>query len=285
MARKYTPLTPEQRAEKVAAAKAKLDARIEALLSPEGWTGFIASRAQLAKYSLRNQLLILAQCPGASDVRSFNAWRKAGRRVVSGPGSGLVILAPIERMVEDESTGEKVRRVVGWKTVAVFDISQTDGAEVFHPRRTDPVLLTGDAPAELWERAARLVKGEGFALERGDCDGANGWTDFGTRTVRVRDDVDPAQAVKTLIHELAHIRCGHEHRRMTRSRREVEAESVASIVCDTAGLDTSAYTDPYVSGWASGIEEVTEAAETVVRTAERIIADMDLLSAEDIEED
>jgi antirestriction protein ArdC len=282
MARKYTPLTPEQRAEKVNAAKAKLDARIEELLSPEGWQGFIASRAQLAKYSLRNQLLILAQCKIASDVRSFNAWKKAGRSVRKGE-KGLAILAPV--IVKDRETEED--KLVNYKVVYVFDISQTDGEPVFHPRRVDAALLTGDAPAELWERAARLIKAEGYSLERGDCDGANGVTYVDRRIVRVRSDVEPAQAVKTLIHELAHIRAGHEWRigSIPTSRMEVEAESIAMIVCDTAGLDSLPYSVGYVAGWARDIEEVTEAAALVTRTAEKIVADMDLIEIDEAEQD
>jgi len=42
------------------------------------------------------------------------------------------------------------------------------------------------------------VTGYGYALERGDCCGANGYTDPTRRVVRVRDDIDDAQAVKVL---------------------------------------------------------------------------------------
>jgi hypothetical protein len=39
---------------------------------------------------------------------------------------------------------------------------------------------------------------------------------------------------------------------MHRGRRETEAESVAHIVCKALGLDTRAYSDAYVLGWADG---------------------------------
>jgi hypothetical protein len=38
---------------------------------------------------------------------------------------------------------------------------------------------------------------------------ANGPTDPASRTVIVRDDLSPAQACKTLVHEHAHIVLGH----------------------------------------------------------------------------
>ncbi len=69
--------------------------------------------------------------------------------------------------------------------------------------------------------------------------------------MRVRPDVADAQAVKTLAHELAHIECGHSadgyDYQGCRGQAEAEAESVAYIVTAWAGLDSGAYTVPYVA--------------------------------------
>ncbi len=108
---------------------------------------------------------------------------------------------------------------------------------------------------------------------RGDCDGANGRTDYLSRTVTVRRDVDDAQAAKTLAHELAHVwlhdpEDGHHHRGLA----EVEAESVAYIVCHAAGLDTADYTLPYVARWADGdVAKVRATAERVLDAARRAL--------------
>jgi hypothetical protein len=104
------------------------------------------------------------------------------------------------------------------------------------------------------------VNGHGYRLERGDCCGANGYTDPTRRVVRVRADVDAAQAVKTLAHELGHLTCGHVEDLPTyltcRGRCEVEAESVA-----------------YVAGWAgSDLTRVRRAADTVTGAARTILA-------------
>ena len=80
-------------------------------------------------------------------------------------------------------------------------------------------------------------------MERGDCRGANGYTRFDDRVVRVRDDVEPAQAAKTLAHELGHIRADPEtrftdtyHRSVDcRGIAEIEAESIAYLVTSAAG--------------------------------------------------
>jgi hypothetical protein len=84
-----------------------------------------------------------------------------------------------------------------------------------------------------------------------ECPGANGVTDPAARTVRVRADVENRQAVKALARELAHIQCGHTADGLTypdcRGRAEIEAESTAYVVRAAAGVDTTAYTVPYLA--------------------------------------
>nr|WP_259310437.1 hypothetical protein [Cellulomonas sp. P24] len=156
------------------------------------------------------------------------------------------------------------------------DLTQTDG----HPLPdVAPELLRGPAPEHLWDHLSRLVDADGFRLERGPCGGANGYTSYGQRVVRVRDDVDPAQAVKTLAHELGHIRADHEHRfpdyainHQCRGQAEVEAESIAYLVTASASLESAAYSVPYVTGWADGdASRLREAASRAIAAAGRII--------------
>ncbi|QNE48349.1 hypothetical protein F1C58_03805 [Glaciihabitans sp. INWT7] len=52
---------------------------------------------------------------------------------------------------------------------------------------------------------------------------------------------------------------------------EVEAESVAMMIGAAHNLDTSSYTIPYVSSWASSVEGKTP-AEVVQATGERVRA-------------
>ena len=186
-------------------------------------------------------------------------------------------------------------RVAGWRVVHVFDIFQTSGARL--PERPMPQLLAGQAPDGLWQALAEQVTAHGFSLQRGDCGTANGLTDYTRRTVTVRPDIDDAAAAKTLSHELAHVHMHDPKGAATgaqpgasaaaanpilnaavttsfgqcRGRIEVEAESVAYLVTASHGLDSSAYTFPYVAGWAGTVDSVKP--ETVVRaTGERVLA-------------
>ena len=163
----------------------------------------------------------------------------------------------------------------------MFALDQTEGDSL---PDVAPVLLTGQAPAGLWHGLAGQVSGHGYTLERGDCSGANGWTDPTSRTVRVRANIDDAQAVKTLAHELGHLECGHVTDLSTyltcRGRCEIEAESVAYVVAASVGLDTAGYTFAYVAGWAGGdLSLVRQAAETVTIAARTILGRLDTAHA------
>jgi hypothetical protein len=160
--------------------------------------------------------------------------------------------------------------------VHVFDIAQTDGAEI---PDVGPSLLQGESVDGLYARLADQVAAAGFQVvrEAPSIPGANGETRHASRVVVVRPDVDPAQATKTLAHELAHVlmHCGDaaSNPAESRSLREVEAESVAYIVCQASGLVTETYSLPYVAGWAEGdLRSVGATAERVLATARRILA-------------
>ncbi len=123
---------------------------------------------------------------------------------------------------------------------------------------------------------AAQVTSAGYRLSRGDCGPANGRTDFAARTVVVASHLSGRQADKTLCHELAHV-CLHDASRVSTDRdlAEIEAESVAFIVCNALGLDTASYTLPYVALWAGGdVEAVRRTAERVVTTAQAVLAAM-----------
>ena len=88
---------------------------------------------------------------------------------------------------------------------------------------------------------------------------ANGDTAFGERRIRVRDSLEPAQRVKTLAHELGHALL-HCDGAVDRALAELEAESVAFVVCEAVGIDAGIYSFGYVSTWVGGDADAAEAA-------------------------
>lgn len=311
--------TPAELEAREAARAAKLDAlhgtlteQIAALRTGQDWQRWLQVAARFHNYSFNNVLLIAAQRPGATAVAGYEAWKALGRQVDKGE-RGIQILAPVVRRTapadspageaalsqasdptsdDSQTSGRGAPRVAGFRVAHVFDVTQTSGAPL--PERPTPQLLAGQAPAGLWGVLAAQVHAHGFTLERGPCLGglANGLTDYTTRTVTVRADVDDAQAVKTLAHELAHVllhdptatagvagpadpsasgaALAVDSAGRCRGRVEVEAESVAYLVTASHGLDSGVYAFPYVAGWAGSVDAVTP--ETVVRsTGQRVL--------------
>lgn len=267
------------RTERLTEIHSQLERQVAELVSGEDWARMLETAARFHRYSANNVLLIMAQMPEATRVAGFKTWQSMGRFVRKGE-HGIRILAPCRYRVEDQETGEDRWVLRGFTTATVFDVSQTVGAELDEPIR--PALLDGEAPAGLWDGLAKQVAAAGFMLGR--CDsaaaigGANGRTDFGARTVTVRADVSEAQACKTLAHELGHVLCGHGAELFggCRGRHEVEAESVAYIVCANAGMTTDGYSLPYVGLWSNGdAAAVRETAERVLKAAGAICEALD----------
>jgi hypothetical protein len=231
--------------------------------------------------------------PMPTYVAGFRQWLSLNRHVVKGQ-SGYAILAPVTARFasstpgtaeswrrlgrgEKPSSGEVVRSgLVGLKPAHVWDVCQTDGDPI--PQTPHPNLLEGQAPAGLWDGLAEQVIARGFLLRlvsnAAAIGGANGLTDYATCEVSVRMDVDDAARVKTLAHELGHVMLhgpGNADAGMHRGIAEVEAESLALMVGAAHGLDTSSYTVPYVSSWASSVAGRSP-VEVVQSTAQRVQA-------------
>jgi len=286
--------------DKLAALHEQISDGVAALVQSEAWRAMLDTAAKFHSYSLGNLLLIGAQAPQATRVAGFRSWQSLGRQVRKGE-RGIAILAPCTYRPKTAERAELAapagpagpagqepatasgggvapqgvggKQVRGFRVVHVFAQYQTEGAPV---PEVAPTLLVGQAPAGLWDALEGQVLGHGYTVHRGDTGRANGWTDPTSRTVRVSSAVDDAQAVKTLIHELAHLECGHVADLPTyatcRGRCEVEAESVAYVVAAAHGLDSSGYTFAYVAGWAGGdLTRVRQAAETVTKGARTIL--------------
>ena len=235
-----------------------------------------------SRYSLGNTLLIAMQRPDATSVAGYGAWRKAGRQVRKGE-HGIAILAPLgappHRRQHRHDAGDTDERgrsgVFGFKSVAVFDISQTDGPPI--PAATP---IDGHTPDGFRDTLATAIAHRGYQTQYGDCRPAFGVTRRSDHTVTILPDQPAAQDALTLAHELAHIACGHldTDGYTHRGTAEVEAESVAYILCTAAGMDqVGPASFDYIGTWAGGDQTlIRTTAEGVIRTAEQLLTDLHL---------
>ncbi|MCH7584624.1 MAG: toprim domain-containing protein [Acidobacteria bacterium] len=274
------PVIRGVRAEPVERLHEQLRESLQVLVTSEDWRQALAVAARFHDYSFANTRLIWSEAAArgfAPDrVAGYRTWQKLGRQVRRGE-KGLSILAPVTRKIE-AADGEEERRVVGFRVVHVFDISQTDGEPLAEVRAA---VLDGDLPVH-WGRVAELITSAGFSLEVADVDRlgeANGITDWRDRQVVVRQSLPGAQRFKTAVHELAHISL-HEpasgDRPNCRGVVEVEAESVAYVVCAALGIDSTGYSLPYVASWSGGdLDKVAATANRVTRCARGVLTSLE----------
>jgi len=252
----------------------RLSEGIASLTSSDKWQEWLDVQSRFHQYSFNNTLLIQLQSPEATRVAGFNAWRKLERFVRKGE-KGIWILAPMTHRVaddnDDENDGSSRRILSGFRPVPVFDIAQTDGETL----PDSPVTrLAGEAPEHAYERLIAVAHGLDYSVEEDHLPGeSNGVCVFNERCIRVEVTNDAAQQVKTLAHELAHAMLHEGY--SDRALAELEAESVAYIVCNGIGLDSDTYSFGYVAGWAGGgdtaIAAIKASGQRIQQTANRIL--------------
>jgi antirestriction protein ArdC len=256
---------------------------IATLTSTEQWARWLRVQRRFHYYSWGNTLLIFLQRPDATRVAGYHAWKSVGRQVRKGE-HGIAILAPIVRrlQVEDEGADGTERIFVAHPTAfrlaRVFDIAQTEGEAL--PEVVS--RLTGDDPASRFTGLMTVAASLGYSVEVSDLPGErNGDCAFELKRIRVREGLEPAQSVKTLAHELAHaiLHSGADCTDLTRAVAELEAESVAYVVCEDLGLDSSAYSFGYIATWTGSSDDADKAisfsAQRINKAARTIIEQLD----------
>ncbi len=93
--RERSASSPEQE-DKLQSALQTLEARIDSILSSEGFAAYLSTMARFYAYSPSNVALILTQAPEATRVAGYKRWQEPGRQVRKGE-KGIIILVPHKR--------------------------------------------------------------------------------------------------------------------------------------------------------------------------------------------
>jgi hypothetical protein len=182
--------------------------------------------AKFHQYSPSNIWLILMAKPDASHIAGYNAWKKVGRFVKRGE-KGIAILAPmLYREDTDDEDSQKVLR--GFRIVHVFDLAQTDG----QPLPEAPNWKSPEKHNELQKKLIEFAVSNGIKVTIEPISGETQGISMGGRII-----LSPEAGTKTLIHELAHELLHQvENNVLSKAEKELEAESVAFVVCKYLGF-------------------------------------------------
>lgn len=274
----------------------KLEKGVKDVFQSDRYKQFLDVMAKFPRYSVNNTMLIMMQRPDAQLCQSFTGWKQMGRYVKKGE-KGISILAPAPYKIEREQTklddkgrpvfdadGEPVKEKVevtirAFKVVKTFDLAQTDGKELPTIAPNELVGSIDGYPKLL--QALQEISPVPVSFELID-GGAKGYYNLENKNIVIQDGMSEVQTIKTLLHEMAHQKLHDkdivpEAKNITRNGKEVEAESVAYVVCQHYGINTSDYSFSYVAGWSEGKEtpELKASLDKIRQTASEFIYQID----------
>ncbi len=273
----------DMKQEKIKAAFEQIEEGIAAIDTDKDWLQFLTFQSRFYNYSVGNTMLIYQQNPQASFVKGYRAWNDLARYVKKG-SKGIAILAPCVRKAKSEDdvvdrlnckndADEKDKKVVtGFRIAYVYDIADTDGSDEFLPVLVKGVSGNSDRERDIYEKLRDIVSQEHLVLEVTGT-ASKGAYNIETGIISINTDYDYLQRIKTLLHEYAHavdftMNPGED---IKKNVRELVAESVAFVVMQYLGFDTSSYSIGYIKSWMKDAEELKDVAATVQRIASNII--------------
>lgn len=232
------------------------------------YINYLIAMSKFHSYSPRNIQLILAQNPNASHVASFKKWKEDFERSVNKGSKALRIFAPVTIKEKDPKTGKilvdkngKEKTKTYFKLVPVFDVSQTNGKELAKP--VYDLEGTYQDYGNLYKATKEVSEANGVPVRfENDLDGAHGTYSRQTNSISILKGMSEQQTLKTLFHEMAHSELHTLDKLLenplSRSTKELQAESVAFVVSNHYGLDTSEYSFGYLASWAEDKEGLTD---------------------------
>ena len=293
-------LSADNPADKMKEITDRLEQGIMGVFESKRYAEYLRTMSKFHDYSLNNTILIAMQ--GGSLVKGYRQWEKEFDRHVKPGEKAIKILAPAPYKVKKErekidpdtqkpmigADGKPVMEtqeitIPAYKVVSVFDVSQTEGKEL-------PALsvseLTGDVE-QYQDFFAALERTSPFAIGFEVLSGgAKGRCYYEENRIAINEGMSELQNIKSAIHEISHATMHDidpdDPARPDRRTREVQAESIAYVVCQHYGLDTSDYSFGYVAGWSSSKEltELKGSLEIIRSTATKLIETIDRNFAE-----
>lgn len=265
-------------------------------LDSEQFKSFLDTMSKFHNYSLNNIHFLKMQNPNVSQVASFNKWKADFDRTVKKGSKALKIWVPyqvktsipvhqkeLDFTPSENEMEEKEVTVTRFKLGNVFDVSQTEGKEL--PKAINELTGSVKDYEDLY-RAAKAVSMDNqvsISFEEIKREGANGYYSPNENRIVISKGLKGQEHIlKTIFHEMAHsdlhrgtnAQYGDDQYR----KQELQAESVAYVVANHFGFDTSSYSFGYLAIWANdknGFEDMVEQLQIVQKEAKSLIDRMD----------
>ena len=245
----------------------------------EAFQNYLNSAARFPHRSLRNILLIAAQRPTATDLRSYHDWADLGRYVKAGE-KGVMVFARVETKERDsfdrnQSTDQTASSKNGrfrpprFRTMYLFDVQQTEGKPL--PQSTK---VTGD-PKQYLDKLIELVTKQGISLEH-DTLSARVQAQSQEGKIHLTPGMLPTEEFSVLAHELAHqmFHRADGKNRAPEEVRELQAHAVAYVVCRGVGQETNCFPADYSALYDGDKRNLAASLDVIHKNASRILDEL-----------
>lgn len=235
---------------------------------------FLRFRKYFSNYSFKNMVLIFSQMPEATQVAGFKKWQSMGRRLKKGV-KGIQIIYPIKRTYKTEIEGqdslikgepkEQTIEYLIYRPTYVYDISQTVGK----PMPLEDNRLNSGNMKELYEFLKSFSPYT--IIENNLSGGTKGYWSPKNKQIFLRKELSIDDKVSVLLHELIHALYDDFNYEKDRNLSETFVETIAFIVADHFGLDTSMCSFNYVAAWTGDVKIILELGDKIQKTANQFI--------------
>lgn len=236
----------------------KIVTNVQTIVNNGEYEKFLKFAKNFRNYSFNNLILIFSQFPDATMVAGKSKWLQMKRELTNG-AKKIFIIAPIPRKYNKKVTkikdGEEVEEVEtyeynSYRYVYVYDVSQTVGENL-------PLQIqsnNGQDMAFFYEKLKNFSKVPVF--EENLQGGLQGYYSEKNQKIVIKKDASLNDKAATLLHELAHCLYDDFDYKTNKDLSEVFVESIAYIVADHFGLDTSMCSFNYITQYANGDPKV-----------------------------
>ena len=242
---------------------------------------FLKFSKNFHSYSFNNIVLIFLQMKDATKVAGFKTWQKMGRKLKKG-AKGIQIIYPIKRKYttkidgqnslldsESEKQEEKIVEYLTYRLTYVFDVSQTFG----NPMPLEDKRLNSNNMIEFFEY---LKSYSPYPIIEENLGNAQGYWNPKNKQIALKKSLSIDDKASVLLHELTHALYDDFNYAEERNLSETFVESVAFIVADYFGLNTSMCSFNYITSWAKGdIKVILELGDKIQKTANSFIKSLE----------
>ena len=290
-------MTSNKNNENISKAFELIENGVRSFLDSENYKKYLSFLSKFHAYSFNNTILILSQRPDASLVAGYQTWKTNFNRQVNKGEKAMLILAPCKSYITHEvdkkdengnvildASGKPIKetkeeKVLHFRTAKVFDISQTTGEpipEMIHDLRgsSKEIVALIESIQEISTIPIDFKSPEDEPLFNS---GVKGFYVPSTDSIVINKNMEDMQIAKTLVHEYAHSRL-HKDSGKPLDQKEIEAESLAFVICDHFNIDTSDYSFGYIGSYAQEdtlklkaiLSNIKDEAHSIIQTIEPV---------------